>query len=104
MAMNREQKRMMQRQGQIGPDGEPVAKQRKRTAPPPKAKAKEERTTPMKFIREVRTELRKVAWPTRAEVINYSIIVLVTVVILTTLIAVLDIVFSEWVLKLLNVN
>ena len=58
----------------------------------------------MQFVREVRTELRKVAWPTRAEVINYSIIVLVTVVILTALIALLDIVFSEWVLKLLNVN
>ncbi len=102
MAMNREQKRMMQRQGQIGPDGEPVAKQRKRPAPQPKAKDK--RTTPLQFVREVRTELRKVAWPTRAEVINYSIIVLVTVVILTSLIAVLDIFFSEWVLKLLNVN
>ena len=102
MAMNREQKRMMQRQGQIGPDGEPVAKQRKRPAPQPKAK--EKRTTPMQFFREVRVELRKVAWPTRAEVVNYSIIVLVTVVILTTLIALLDIVFSEWVLKLLNVS
>ena len=56
MAMNREQKRMMQRQGQLGPDGEPVAKQRKRAAPQPKAK--EKRTTPMQFVREVRTELR----------------------------------------------
>ena len=102
MAMNREQKRMMQRQGQLGPDGEPVAQQRKRPAPQPKAK--EKRTSPMKCVREVRTELRKVAWPTRSEVINYSIIVLVTVVILTTLIAALDIFFSEWVLKLLNVN
>ena len=102
MAMNREQKRMMQRQGQLGPDGEPVAKQRKRTAPQPKTK--EQRTTPLRFVREVRTELRKVAWPTRAEVINYSIIVLVAVVILTTLIALLDIAFSEWVLDLLNVN
>ena len=101
MAMNREQKRMMQRQGQLGPDGEPVAKQRKRTAPPPKAKDK--RTTPLQFLREVRVELRKVAWPTRPEVINYSVIVLVTVVILTTLIAVLDIVFSKAVLNLLNV-
>ncbi len=104
MAMNREQKRMLQRQGQVGPDGEPIAKQRKRPAPQPKAKAKEQRTTPMQFVREVRTELRKVAWPTRSEVINYSIIVLVTVVILTTLIALLDIAFSEWVLKLLNVE
>ena len=57
----------------------------------------------MQFVREVRTELRKVARQTRAEVINYSIIVPVTVVILTALIAVLDIFFSDWV-PALNVS
>jgi preprotein translocase subunit SecE len=101
MAMNREQKRLMQRQGQIGPDGEPVAKKRQRAAPQPKTK--EQRTRPLQFLREVRGELRKVAWPTRSEVRNYSIIVLVTVVLLTTLIALLDVFFSKFVLNLLNV-
>lgn len=97
MAMNRQQKRMLQRQGQLGSDGAPVA--RKRTAPPA-PKPKEERTTPAQFLREVRGELRKVAWPTRAEVVNYSIIVLVAVVILTTYVAVLDYGFGEVLLKL----
>src|SRR3546814_1063087 len=69
MAMNRQQKRMLQRQGQVGADGEPVA--RKRQAPPAaRPKPKEERTTPAQFVREVTGEMRKVAWPTRAEVID----------------------------------
>ncbi|MGH2686695.1 MAG: preprotein translocase subunit SecE, partial [Actinomycetota bacterium] len=60
------------------------------------------RTTPPQFIREVRGEMRKVAWPTRSEVVNYSIIVLVAVVILTALIAGLDWVFGEAVLSLFD--
>ena len=48
----------------------------------------------------MRGELRKVAWPTRSEVINYSIIVLVAVVVLTAFIAVVDYGVSEFVLKL----
>ena len=74
--------RMLQRQGQLGADGEPQARKRS-AAPPAPRPQKEQRTGPAQFIREVRGELRKVAWPTRPEVINYSIIVLVTVVLLT---------------------
>ena len=40
------------------------------------------------------------AWPTRAEVINYSIIVLVAIVVLTSFIALVDYGVSEFVLKL----
>ena len=99
MAMNRQQKRMLQKQGQLGADGAPAA--RKRPAPQaPRPAAKDERTGPIQFLREVRGELRKVAWPTRPEVINYSIIVLLTVVVLTTYIATLDFVFGEAVFKL----
>ena len=97
MAMNRQQKRMLQRQGQLGADGEPAA--RKRQAPPA-PRPKEERTSPREFVREVRGELRKVAWPTRAEVVNYSIIVLVAVVLLTAYVAALDYGFGEVLLKL----
>lgn len=97
MAMNRQQKRMLQRQGQLGDDGEPVS--RKRNAPPA-PRPKEERTTPAQFVREVRGELRKVAWPTRSEVINYSIIVLVALIVLTAYVAALDYGFGELLLKL----
>ena len=99
MAMNRQQKRMLQKQGQLGADGAPAA--RKRPAPQaPRPAAKDERTGPVQFLREVRGELRKVAWPTRPEIINYSIIVLFTVVVLTAYIATLDFAFGEAVFKM----
>jgi preprotein translocase subunit SecE len=102
MAMNRQTKRMLQKQGQLGADGEPVAQKRQRQAPPPKNR--DQRVGPVQFLREVRGELRKVAWPTRAEVINYSVVVLVTVVLLTALIFGLDYVFGEGVLRLLKAD
>jgi len=99
MAMNRQQKRMLQKQGQLGADGEPQARRR---ATPTAPRPKDERTRPLQFIREVRGELRKVAWPTRPEVINYSIIVLVAVVILTAYVAALDYGFGDVLLKLFS--
>ncbi len=97
MAMNRQTKRQLQRQGQLGADGAPAA--RKRPAPQAPRPA-DDRTSPAQFLREVRGELRKVAWPSRSEVVNYSIIVLFTVVILTTYIALLDFGFGEAIFKL----
>jgi preprotein translocase subunit SecE len=91
MNLNRQQKRQMQKMGAINENGAPV-----RTTPAPKSsKPSEERTGPAEFLREVRAELRKVAWPTREEVRNYSIIVLITVVVLTALVALLDYVFGS---------
>ncbi len=96
MSMNRQQKRMLQKQGEVDADGEPVRKRRQQTtsAPP------QERTSPGQFIGEVRGELRKVAWPSRAETINYSIVVLATIVVITTMIYGLDWLFSTLVLDL----
>ena len=92
MAMNRETKRMLQRQGQLGPDGAPArAKPQPRPAPRPV----KERTTPRQYLREVRGELRKVAWPTKEEVARYSVIVLITVVVLGAFIFVLDYTFAK---------
>jgi preprotein translocase subunit SecE len=94
MAMNRETKRMLQRQGALGADGEPKATRKAPPAPRPK----EKRTPPREFVREVRSELRKVAWPNRAEVINYSIIVFITIIVLTAAIAGIDYGMSKFVL------
>ena len=95
MAMNRETKRMLQRQGEMGPDGTPVrskeAQQRRAQA----QRAPRERTSPGQFLKEVRGELRKVAWPTREEVVKYSSIVLVTLIVLTAFIFGLDYVFAK---------
>jgi preprotein translocase subunit SecE len=99
MAMNRETKRMLQRQGQLGADGAPArAKPQPRPAPRPV----KERTSPRQYLREVRGELRKVAWPTRAEVARYSVIVLITVVVLTTFIFLLDWAFGKFVFYLFD--
>jgi len=97
MSMNRETKRMLQRQGQLNADGSPV---RERRQVQPTRSPKDERAKPVQFVREVRGELRKVAWPTKSEVVNYSIIVLIAVTLLTALIAGLDWVFGELVLRL----
>lgn len=96
MALNREQKRMLRKQGELGPDGEPIRAKRQQSAPKPK----EQRTTPRQFVKEVRAELRKVVWPTKSETVNYSIIVLVSLIFMTALIFAVDWVFAEFVLRL----
>jgi preprotein translocase subunit SecE len=90
--MNRQTKRMMQRQGQLAPDGTPA---RRAPQPRPAPRPVKERTGPGEYARQVRAELRKVAWPTRTEVINYSIIVLVALLVLMALIFGLDYVFGK---------
>ena len=90
--MNREQKRAAQRAGQLNADGSQVAVKDRRA---PSKSLKSERTKPMEFLREVRAELKKVAWPTREEVIRYSIIVLVALVVFTLFVFGVDYVF-EW--------
>jgi preprotein translocase subunit SecE len=92
-SMNRAQKRAMQKMGAVNEAGAPV-----RTQPTPKSGRKEDRTGPRQFLREVRAELRKVAWPTKEEVRRYSIIVLITVILVTALVALLDWVFGTAVL------
>jgi preprotein translocase subunit SecE len=91
--MNREQKRLLQRQGQLGEDGAPVARRREQ-ARPITAPAAQRRTRPREFLHEVNVEMRKVAWPTRAETVNYSVVVFITLVIVILLIFGLDYVFS----------
>ena len=56
------------------------------------------------FVREVRAELRKVAWPTRAEVRQYSFVVFFTLVLLISLIFVLDYGASKSILYLFHSN
>ncbi|MGE0877012.1 MAG: preprotein translocase subunit SecE [Acidimicrobiia bacterium] len=103
MSMNRETKRLLQRQGAINEAGAPVRQPRTPGGPGGGRPPGEERTSPREFIRQVVAELRKVAWPTKSEVINYSIVVLVAVVLMTALIAGLDYVIGSGVLKLFDV-
>ena len=107
--MNRQTKRMLQRQGQMGPDGQPAApadakqRQQRVAQAPRRATTRRERTSPVTFLREVRGELRRVAWPTRPEVVNYTTIVLITLAILMAFVFVVDFSFAKSVLFLFEV-
>jgi preprotein translocase subunit SecE len=53
---------------------------------------------PTRFVRESISELRKVLWPSRNELVTYSAVVIVFVVIMTAIVAGLDIGFARLVL------
>lgn len=48
-----------------------------------------------KFLREVRAELKKVSWPNKKELISYTGIVFVSVVVVALMVWVVDTVFNE---------
>ena len=73
--LNREQKRMLKRQGALDEKGAPTRAVRTSTA---------KRVGPVQYLREVRDEMRKVAWPGRPEVVRYSIIVTICVLVYMT--------------------
>ena len=50
-------------------------------------------------MRESISELRKVLWPSRNELVTYSIVVIVFVVIMVAIVAGLDIGFAKLVLQ-----
>ena len=99
--MNRETKRMMQRQGQMEADGS-ASSRRAPAGAPAKTQRQQKggapvrrRATPTQFLREVRDEMRQVAWPSRAELINYTSVVLTTLVLMIALIFVLNLAFGK---------
>lgn len=47
-----------------------------------------------KFLREVRSEMRKVSWPNRKELITYTIVVIITVIIVSVFTSVVDVLIS----------
>jgi preprotein translocase subunit SecE len=85
--LNREQKRQLKRMGALNEQGQP-------TRATPAAPRKKERTGPAQYLREVRDEMRKVAWPKAPEVRRFSLIVLFTVVIYTAYVFGLDSLFG----------
>jgi preprotein translocase subunit SecE len=48
-----------------------------------------------RFFRETTGELRKVSWPTREEAINLTRIVLIVIVVSSTVLGLLDVLFSR---------
>jgi preprotein translocase subunit SecE len=86
----------------VGRGGGTAVRERKANSDSPKAK-KEVRSTGIfgrigGFFREVVSELRKVIWPTRKELLTYTAVVIAFVTIMTTIVAVLDYAFAKGVL------
>ena len=48
-----------------------------------------------KFFRGVKAELKKVVWPTKKELINYTIVVFVATLFIAALIYVVDAIFAQ---------
>ena len=89
--MNRQMKRMQERQ----------ERKRGSSAPATRSEGKKKRTGARQFLKEVRQELRKVYWPSRRELVSYTVVVLVTVIFMTTLVYGLDLIFSKLMLNVL---
>jgi preprotein translocase subunit SecE len=86
--LNREQKRQLRKMGALDEEG--------KVQRAPRAVKKKSRTGPRQYLREVRDEMRKVAWPKRPEVKRYSIIVVVTIIVYTGIVGGFDYVFSKF--------
>jgi preprotein translocase subunit SecE len=96
--MNRQAKRMMQRQKATGQDRMEAMRQRRAVTAPERRK----RIGVSQFLKEVRGELKKVAWPSRQEVVAYAIVVLVTVTVLTAVVFGMDLGFTKGILHVLG--
>ena len=68
----------------------------------PQPQTTKEKTGPRQYLSEVRGELKKVAWPTRREVMNSTIVVLIAVIVMTALIFGFDYGSSKFVLFLFD--
>jgi preprotein translocase subunit SecE len=49
-----------------------------------------ERTSPVVFVREVRSELRKVIWPTRKELITYTTVSVIFIMVMVGIVTGID--------------
>jgi preprotein translocase subunit SecE len=94
--MNRQTKRLMQRQGA---DRAPAREQRR---PAPASLPQRERIGPSEYLGEVKSEMRKVAWPTKREVVNSTVVVLIAVIVMTSLIFLFDYASGKFVLFLFD--
>jgi preprotein translocase subunit SecE len=80
-----------------------MATQIRGTAPEKPAKpgrpAKPERTTPVLFLRQVIAELHKVIWPTRKELVTYTTVAIVFILIMVAIVTSLDYGFTKLVFE-----
>ena len=88
--LNRQQKRLLQRQGTLDAEGMPARRDRRPITTPQQGRG----FHPRQFLDEVVLELRKVMKPKRPELINYATVVFFTLAFLMALVFALDYVYS----------
>jgi preprotein translocase subunit SecE len=66
--------------------------------PKPGGPAKGGRTMPALFVRQVIAELRKVIWPTRKELVTYTMVALVFILVMVAIVTSLDTAFTKLVI------
>ena len=49
----------------------------------------------LKFFRETKSELKKVSWPSKSQLINNAVVILVFIVIATLVLSLLDVGFQK---------
>jgi len=98
--VNREYKRRMKREERL----QQRAVARGGPRPPMPVQQRRERVGMRQYVREIQSELKKVNWPTRNEVITYSIVVVFVVALLTMLVFGADLVFSQAIVALFRPN
>lgn len=77
------------------------AKRERQLAAMKAAGAKKPKKSPIKYFKEVRSEFKKVSWPSRKQVFNNTVVVLVVIVISAIGVWALDFLFSAaWSLML----
>ena len=75
---------------------------RRANTPAPNERRSGHRRSPAAFIREVRDEMRQVAWPSRAEMLNYTAVVLTTLVLMISFVFVLNYAYGKAILFLFH--
>ncbi len=97
--MNREQRRAVARQQRQNQSVE----RKKKTSAPKKDKAPFFKRV-VSFFREVRIELQRVSWPTREQMVAFTIVTIITTAVLTAYIFGIDTGFRTAVFKLLELG
>jgi len=102
--MNREMRRIQEREERLQKKGEPRKDKASRRAASLQSKPQTERKSFIQriggYLHEVRQEMRKVTWPTREQMIAFTTVTIVTSVVLTGVIFGIDILMKEFVFKI----
>jgi preprotein translocase subunit SecE len=103
--MNREMRRLVEREERRQKQTQQQRRQAARTKRPAGKPAEQKPSLLQRlgiFLREVRTELRRVQWPTREQMIAFTSVTLITTTAVTLIVFAFDVVLKEGILWLLQ--